>query len=193
MGKKAIYFKGEELIQRATSQKVLVEVDFVQCYLNRYEYTCRLKSVWSSKYFDWLLCQINDLNEITIGFYLHRKFYESIQKIGMTPPSDRTMKDVMKELVAERLLLRVGRGRYKLNPMIIWKDLAKTRIENIQGLVNIDVLIDANVGSQIVEETPLNPSHTISRGDSLEEANERIWYGEPGSSTSEGTENQAII
>jgi hypothetical protein len=173
MSEKALYIEGEEYVQKLKTQRISVEVDFSLSYANKYKYTVRLKSVWSGKYFDWLTTKCNDANEIYIGILLQRQFYEDLSKVGVLPPSERTMKDVMKELVKERLLIRLGRGRYMVNPMIIWKEHSRKRIEKIKAMIGADIQMYPNVevSPQNVEDSgQLDTSTiTISREESPQE------------------------
>jgi hypothetical protein len=172
MSEKALYVEGEDYVQKPKTQKILVEVDFALVFSSRYKYTVRLKSVWSSKYFDWLVTQCNDTNEIYIGVRSQEKFFADIQRSGMRPPADRTMKDVMKELVEEHLIIRIGRGLYKINPIIIWKGHSRARIDTIKTMVGAGINLDPIVYPaqyQNVEQQDASPTLPLSREENLED------------------------
>ncbi len=136
----------------------------------RYKYSSRLRSVWSSKYFDWIVTQVNDQNEMSIGLRSERRFAQELESLGINPPSPRTMKDVMKELVAENLLIRIGWGYYKVNPLIAWKGPVSQRTTAVRQLLQEGRNLNPNVDIAPQTEVLNPPPPSFSRGDAPEEA-----------------------
>lgn len=191
MNEKPLYVESEEVVQKTKTQKVFVDIDFSLTFDNRFKYTSRLRSIWSVKYFDWLCTQADRENELNIGIVSFNKFKNELIKLNVAPPSPRTMKDVMHELVEEHLIIRIGRGRYLLNPMIIWKEQSKKRVESIKILVSNGILVGPNVEPvpQAEEENTANPSLPSSR----DEDGAEVLRAEDIVDSIESAENKEII
>lgn len=158
---------------------------------SRYKYTSRLKSVWSNKYFDWLVTQMDEQNEIYVGVRSERQFNSTLSNMGIAPPSSRTMKDVMKELVAERLLIRIGWGQYRVNPVIAWNGKVAKRNEVIKDLWAKGINLHPNVeAAPQSTEIMQHSAPSLSRDENSQEI---IIEEVTGNENSQATDNKGVI
>lgn len=137
MATKKLYVKTEEEVIRRKTTSITVEMDFVQMYSTLLDYLVGIKSVWSVKYLLWIISSMNDSNDTKTTSIAD--FIAYIKTKGIVPPAERTMKDVIKELLDNKLIIRLGRGFYKINPMLFWKDNSGARLENIEHLTSAGV------------------------------------------------------
>lgn len=135
MGKERICIeKREERIIRTKRIYMEIEGDFLQMYKNLDDYTGMLKSPWSMKFLIWLVTQISNDNKVNIDSELKKEYIDSRQKKGVEPPSLRTIDYVVRELKENNILLHVGRGVYKINPVLFWQSTREARRKHIEFL-----------------------------------------------------------
>ena len=121
MTRQKIYVSQEERTIKRRVIAMEVDNDFVQVYKNLLDYMVTMKSPWSFKYTIYLISRMNGDNQVDVGVKSMRDFCSILQERGVDIPTERTMKSTVQELVNLKLLIRLNKGQYKINPALFWQ------------------------------------------------------------------------
>lgn len=133
--KKSIKYSEEERVMKVRKKKqITVDVNFIQIFENIRLYVMGLKSPLSSGFLFWLIHRTRLDNSIRVDSLTRKDYYAECGYNNQSYPVERTMKNIIKDLTDNRILIRISRGNYKMNPMIIWRSTEKKRFQTIKNL-----------------------------------------------------------
>lgn len=106
-----------------------------------------VRSPWSVRFALWLVCssnltQDNEGLSIVVGSKATDGFKRYIQGKGGDAPKDRTMKEIINELVESDVLKRIGWGIYEINRKIFSQP-------SIEAVINGQVQNDSESGERV--------------------------------------------
>ncbi len=131
-----VYVYDEEITIRRRKIAMEMDKEFVQMYKNLPKFLLRLRSAWSSKFASWLISEMGDDNKVDVSSRSIREFQAWVAgEGGIEVPAERTIRDVISELIEQRILLHLNRGTYKINPSIFWQKSVEDRANHVRGLV----------------------------------------------------------
>lgn len=158
MTTKRHWFQTEETKTVTTVRKGWVEIDedFTQVYDSFLALSKDLQYKVSWQLLFWLFKQMNDNNGIQIGKHTFETFNKYLlidcpDCVISRPTFDRAVND----LINVKVLTKVGKGFYYLNPHLFWKGSKKNRIEFIKDENKEARYLSHNPSNQLVDETTI--------------------------------------
>lgn len=153
-----IYVYDEEILIRRRKIAMEMDKEFVQMYKNLPRFLLRLRSAWSSKFVTWLISNMADDNKVEVSSNSIREFQNWVQaEGGIEVPAERTLRDVISELIEQRLLIHLSRGSYKINPAIFWQKTVQERADHVRNLVegghNLDPTVIVSIEENVKPES----------------------------------------
>lgn len=132
MNFKKVTVKTEEAIIKRTVKTTEIDFDFTQVYDCMYSLSFSLKSPVSFQILFYLLKSISSDNLISVTSNLIDNFNKEKEAHGFKKITEQTFYNCMKELTNAKILTRITRGSYFINPYVLWKDDKEKRIEFIK-------------------------------------------------------------
>lgn len=148
-----VYVYDEEVTIRRRKIAMEMDKDFVQMYKNLPIFFLRLRSPWSPKFITWLISRMAADNIVDISSRAIREFQAWVREMGggMESPAERTIRDVIAELVEQNLLLHLNRGTYKVNPALFWQKSISERADQVRLLLEGGHKLEPNI--VVIEES----------------------------------------
>lgn len=122
----------ESTIKRVT-KTTEIDFDFTQVYDCMYSLSFALKSPISFQILFYVLRSIDSSNMLVINKIIFDKFNEEKKSHGFKEISEQTFYNCIKELTKAKIITKMTRGTYFVNPYILWKDDKENRISFIKG------------------------------------------------------------
>lgn len=165
--KKRIFFETEEVVKKTRRGYIDLEMDYFQFYNIAFHHLASLSNNCAKDFVLWIMSRVDDNNEFSYNKEMYNDFISSLGKI-LKPKtySENTLHVSMKELVDNEVLIRQGRGRYRVNPKLFWTDDTSKRVTAIKYMEsNSQVqsqLLQGDAPKEILEETaPLAETHEL--------------------------------
>jgi len=152
--KKRIFFETEEIIHKTKRGYIDLDTDYFQFYSIAFHYLASLSNNCAKDFILWVMSRVDDNNEFSYNHEMFADFTADLQKIFRPKTySENTLHVSLRELVDNKVLSRIGRGRYKVNPRLFWSDDTSKRIDAIKYLE-----ANSRVEPTLIEGIPL-PAH----------------------------------
>lgn len=135
---KRIYFNKEET--KVTKIKGYVEIDdeYIQIYKSMFSLTGKLKSITDFQLLLFLAQQSNESNLFYSNDWLYNQFNKVIEKDFNTTITKMTFQRCLLNLVNAKIVIKLSRGQYQLNPFVIWKNTLAEREEHLTEIMESD-------------------------------------------------------
>ena len=132
---KRIYFNKEET--KITKIKGYVEVDdeYIQIYKSMFSLTGKLKSITDFQLILFLAQSSNDSNLFYSNDWLFNKFNKILETEFKITITRMTFQRCLLNLVNAKIVIKLSRSQYQLNPFVIWKDSLTEREEHITEIL----------------------------------------------------------
>lgn len=153
---KRIYFNTKEIITRERKGYIEVEDNYTQIYDNLFNLSLKMKSPTD---FSLLLFACKKANK-TGMFITDESFYKSYIKESKNNITRQTFTNSIKNLNLAKIFIKISRGSYQLNPILIWKDSVSNRENIIKDLYDDSSLKDYTLleSTETVEEPKITYS-----------------------------------
>lgn len=132
MNFKRVQVKTETKIIERTTQTVEIDFDFTQVYDCMYSLSFQLRSPISFQLLFYILKTVAEDNMVYLGKDVYRKFNKEMQEHSNNGISEQSFYNCIKELIAAKIMTKISRGSYFLNPYVLWKDDKNKRVEFIR-------------------------------------------------------------
>jgi hypothetical protein len=125
------YFNTEE--KTITQKKGYVEVEdnYTQIYDNVLNLTTKLSSLLDLQILLYLSKNVNKHNVFNTNQLLH----DNIQKTLNRTFTKMTFYNSLESLVKSKLIVKLTRGQYQINPLAIWRESQSLRAEIINAII----------------------------------------------------------
>ena len=139
--KKRVFFETEEIIHKTKRGYIDLDTDYFQFYNIAFHYLASLSNNCAKDFILWVMSRVDDNNEFTFGKSMYVSFSLDLTKI-MKPKTytENTLHVSLRELVDNDILVRMGRGKYKVNPRLFWSDDTSKRITEIKYLESNNIV-----------------------------------------------------
>lgn len=127
-----IYFETEENITRKQKMWVDVDANYIQMYSNIFKSISKLKSQLDTLLVVYMTKNMNKENVISISSLVVDAFINDIIDAGGHKYSKGAVHKSLGALVEAKLIIRLAKGQYHINPMFFWKDDIIKRVEQIK-------------------------------------------------------------
>lgn len=132
MNFKKVTVQTEEATIKRVTKTMEIDFDFTQVYDCMYSLSFSLKSPISFQILFFLLKSLNSDNIININTKVVNDFNREKIEHGFKGISEQTFYKCMKELTKARIVTKLTRGSYFMNPQVLWKDDKDKRVEFIR-------------------------------------------------------------
>jgi len=160
--KGSIFLQTEETIVRKRQILLKVEASYVQLYKNIRNYTLLMDPGSPIDLMLWMITKMNENN----GISMNQTMIEEYNSTLLKPLARKTFFRKLEILIRHNVIIRLGRGEYKMNPAIVWQSDMGTRMEHIklmeEGGIKLkpsEILIADNKqdAAQLPEGTKIEP------------------------------------
>jgi hypothetical protein len=158
--KKRIFYETEEVVTKVKKGYIDLNMDYFQFYSNAFHHLASVSSVCGKDFILWVMGKVNDENEFAYSRAMFEQFNDDLSKIK-TPKSyqQNTLDIGIKELVDNGILIRLGRGKYKVNPLLFWSDDINKRVQAVKVLHTNEIAAPKKVtGTKLPEEQKQKPN-----------------------------------
>jgi hypothetical protein len=133
--KKRVFFETEEVIRKTRRGYIDLEMEYFQFYNVAFHYLASLTNNCAKDFVLWIMGRVSDDNEFNYSRSLYHQFIDDLSKIARPKSyTENTVHVALRELVDDGILIRMGRGRYKVNPKLFWSEGTSKRIQTIREL-----------------------------------------------------------
>ncbi len=157
-----IYYQTQETVTTHKKGWVELEIDFVQVFHKALTTMLKVQYLNSIKLMFFLLKKYPDDGLFEFNETLIEEFNQTLHQSGNQPIKRTQVEKYMTELTSLRLLIRVKRGSYHINPHAFWADALEERIELLKlikatgkdgkyQVEEIDISIQKSTTSDIVD------------------------------------------
>lgn len=183
--KQKIFIYDEEVTIRRRKIAMEMDRDFIQMYKNLPIFFLKLRSSWGPKFVTWLISRMTGDNVVDVSSRAIREFQAWVVEVGdMEAPAERTIRDVIAELVEQNLLLHLNRGTYKINPTLFWQKTVAERADQVRMLLEGGHSLEPNIVVIEESEEEIRNSLNGTRQDDIE-------IEESGAGSKEGSGGEA--
>ncbi len=133
MNFKRVAIKTEEVEIKRITQTVEIDFDFTQVYDCMYALSFHLKSPISFQLLFYMLRTMKDDNDVVVGNKMYKEFISEMKAHANREISEVAFYNCIKELVKAKIMTRTGRGRYFVNPYVLWKNDKASRVEFLKA------------------------------------------------------------
>lgn len=128
---KRFYFKTQEKIITEKQGYVEFEENYTQIYDNVLTLTQHLNSLLDIQILLYLSKNSNKHNVFTTNEYLHNSIQKELNKTF----TKQTFYNSIKTLANAKLIVKLTKGQYQINPLTIWRESQKERDEIIGAII----------------------------------------------------------
>ena len=125
------YFKTEEKITKQKQGYVEVEDNYTQIYDNVLSLTLKLNSLLDIQILLYLSKNCNQQNVFNANSLMHQRIQRELDKTF----TERTFYNSLKTLSDAKLIVKLTKGQYQINPLAIWRESQKDRAEIINAIL----------------------------------------------------------
>lgn len=128
MRAKNLILETDEVINK--KRRLKIELDYTQIYDNIFEAIKGLNGTCSTKLFFWLLRNLNKKN----GFPWHSGMIKEFNLDLDKPYNERVVRNALKELTDNKIVIKHGNNHYTMNALYTWKDTTKKRLSYLRAI-----------------------------------------------------------
>jgi len=132
MNFKKVAVKTEESLIKRTVQTVEIDFDFTQVYDCMYSLSFRLRSASSFQLLFYFLKHMSADNMIGITSEIYNNFASEMKQHSGKTISRQQFYNCLSDLTNAKIITKITRGQYFLNPHVLWRDDKLKRIEFIK-------------------------------------------------------------
>lgn len=125
------YFKTEEKITKQKQGYVEVEDNYTQIYDNVLSLTLKLNSLLDIQILLYLSKNCNQQNVFNANSLMHQRIQRELDKTF----TERTFYNSLKTLSDAKLIVKLTKGQYQINPFTVWRESQKDRSEIINAIL----------------------------------------------------------
>lgn len=125
------YFKTEEKIVKQKQGYVEIEDNYTQIYDNVLALTLKLNSLLDIQILLYLSKNCNHKNVFNANTMLHSRIQKELDKKF----SEKTFYSSLKALTDAKLIVKLTKGQYQINPLAVWRESQKDRAEIINAIL----------------------------------------------------------
>lgn len=132
---KRIYFETEEI--KKVKKKGYIEIDneYIQLYKSMFNVSGKLKSITDFQLFLFLAEHCTKMNLFNSNEFLYNQFNKQLKDQFDKEITKMTFYNCLSNLVEAKLAIKLTRGQYQLNPLMVWKDDVKDRESHITSII----------------------------------------------------------
>ena len=127
-----VYFETEENVSRKKKMWVDIDVNYTQMYDNIFKSIGKLKSHLDVMLVLYMTRKMNKDNVIMFNGMTTDAFINDLFDVGNHKYSKAAVTKALVNLIEAKLIVRLTRGQYHVNPMFFWKDDIIKRVEQIK-------------------------------------------------------------
>lgn len=121
--KKRIFYETEEVSTKTRRGHVELDNDYFRFYGNAFHYLASISSNCAKDFILWVMVRLDDNNEFTYSKDLFEQFSKDLTQIHVPKKYQQNTLDIgIKELIKNDIIIRLERGKYKVNPKLFWSD-----------------------------------------------------------------------
>jgi hypothetical protein len=152
--KRRVFYETEEVVTRTKKGYIDLDMDYFQFYSNAFRHLASVSSMCAKDFILWVMGRVNDENEFDYSRTMFDEFNSDLAKIKVPKEYKQNTLDVaIKELVENEILIRHGRGKYKVNPNLFWSDDTNKRIQAVKVYeANKEILKSNEHGTPLLEQ-----------------------------------------
>lgn len=134
---KRIYFQTEEI--KTVKKKGYVEVDdsYTQVYDCLFKLAFKMKSIVETQLLFYFCSKATEQGVFNTDDKSYKEFVKHAEINGGTSISKVTYFSAIKNLSENKIIVKLTKGQYQLNPMLLWKSTSSERIEHIEEIMSI--------------------------------------------------------
>jgi hypothetical protein len=131
---KRMYFETEQVITTRTKGYIEYETNFTQLYHSFQKVATKFRSV-SEVCILLHYCRVaSNKGIITTNEQDYDKFIDEHRRMGGDSISRINFSKAIKNMTDNKVLIKLSRGVYQLNPLLIWNDSVESRKEIIEDI-----------------------------------------------------------
>jgi hypothetical protein len=152
--KRRVFYETEEVVTRTKKGYIDLETDYFQFYSNAFRHLASVSSMCGKDFILWVMGRVDDENQFDYSRAMFEEFNDDLSKIKTPKEYKQNTLDVaIKELVENEILMRIGRGKYRVNPRLFWSDDLNKRIQAVKVLeANKEILKSNELGTPLPHE-----------------------------------------
>lgn len=113
---------------------VSVDTDFYQVYKSFFNLLARMNTAPEMTMLLHFIELGNKTNVVTISKNVYEEYKSLIIREGGNPISYPQYYNLLSKLVSNQLLVKLNRGQYHINPLVVWKGNKEERIDHIREI-----------------------------------------------------------
>jgi len=125
------YFKTEEIVTTQKKGYIEIEDNYTQLYDNVLDLTKKLSSLLDMQIFLYLSKNSNKLNVFNTNKLLQTQIQEDIGKEF----NEQTFYKCIDRLCHSKLVVKLAKGQYQLNPLTVWRESQVDRKTLIDAII----------------------------------------------------------
>lgn len=125
------YFKTEEKITKQKQGYVEIEDNYTQIYDNVLNLTLKLNSLLDIQILLYLTKNCNKQNVFNANALMYQKLQNELNKTF----TERTFYNSLKTLSEAKLIIKLTKGQYQINPFAVWRESQKDRADVINAIL----------------------------------------------------------
>ena len=130
------YFEKEETVTKRVKGYVEIEDSYTQIYDNLSKVLPKLTSIVDVQFL-FYACTISGTKGSFISDErLHNNFNEHLRTNGGEHISRYTLTKTIQHLLNNQIVVKLSKGSYQLNPLLIWRDKISERVETIDTIIS---------------------------------------------------------
>lgn len=131
-----------------------VSADYIQVYNDYWRYVMCLNSVHSVQFLNWMVFNAMDDNNVAdVSQESKRLYVAHLEKLNSwIVPSIRTVARGIRELVRARILIKTGRAKYMVNPVVMWKSSLHLRQKTISMFAEAKINLHPPKRNELIED-----------------------------------------
>lgn len=138
---KRIYFEKKEVKITRVKGYMEYDTDFTQFYHSFQKLIVKFKSIAEVSVLFHYCMECDKGGMITTSEADYNKFIKKQEEIGGHPINRITFAKCIRNLTDNKIFIKVSRGVYQLNPMLIWNDSIEKRKEVIEDISHSELPI----------------------------------------------------
>lgn len=135
---KRLYFQTEEVITKTKKGYVEIEDSYTQVYDNLLSLSFKMKGATDTSLMFFLFKQSTKVGVFSTNQHLYDQFCTDSVKAGKLAVTRQAFNNSVRHLSDLKIIVRLSKGHYQLNPFLIWKDSSKEREYHIEQIMKSD-------------------------------------------------------
>ncbi len=134
---KRIYFQTEEI--KTVKKKGYVEIDdsYTQVYDCLFKIAFKMKSIVETQLLFYFCSKATEQGVFYTDDKSYKEFVKHAELNGGASISKVTYFSAIKNLLDNKVIVKIAKGQYQLNPFLLWKASSSERLEHIEEIMLI--------------------------------------------------------